>query len=174
MVTELMASWLKQEAGGHRWQRVPPTERQGRVHTSTVTVAVLSERETEQVRVQDIRVEARRGTGPGGQKRNKTMSDAVAIHEPSGIRNYANGRHHQVNRKNALDGLYSRLESQLEQVSRTKLNNERQQQVGSGERGDKIRTYRVKDDSVCNHPNNRKVRLKDVLAGRLDLLWEVN
>lgn len=164
---------FRQEAGGHRWQRVPPTERRGRVHTSTVTVAVLdvpAERDWS-LRPGDLEEFTQRGSGAGGQHRNKTNSCVTVRHIPTGLQVRIDGRSQHANRRLARELLESFVRRQNEGASMSARSVERQQQVGSGQRGDKVRTYRVRDDQVADHRTDRKVPLTAVFDGRLDLLW---
>lgn len=167
VVTRLLA-----EAGGHRWQRVPPTERKGRVHTSTVTVAAFPVvEECEWVlRDIDILTFATRDSGPGGQHRNKTESCIVMRHIPTGIEAKASARCQHQNRRMARAMLESRVADLLAHGKKSARDDHRRQQVGTGMRGDKIRTYREQDDQVTDHRNGRKARLGDVRAGKLELL----
>jgi len=158
---------FKNESGGHRWQRLPPTEKRGRVHTSTVTVAVLDPDVAvgKTLDERDVEITTTKGSGPGGQKRNKTESCVVAIHKPSGITVRIDMRSQYQGRSMAMKVLSARLY----QLECEKINNEkdttRKQQVGSGMRGDKIRTYRSQDDQVTDHRTGEKWRLKDWLRG---------
>lgn len=163
---------LRQEAGGHRWQRVPPNERRGRVHTSTVTVAVMNADEAARVAItrDDVDMRFTRDTGPGGQHRNKTDSCVVLTHRETGVSVKIDGRSQHQNRRVAFDVLTDRLQQETERTQRQARNAERAQQVGSGERGDKIRTYREQDDRVTDHRSGKSARLADVMKGRLELL----
>lgn len=157
---------LLAEAGGHRWQRIPPTERKGRVHTSTVTVAVLPLRGAgASLNPRDVEITTTRGSGPGGQHRNTTDSCVLATHKPSRISVRIDGRSQHQNRRLALDLLAERLRQVDSAAQATSENAVRRQQVGSGERGDKIRTYRVRDNQVTDHRTGRKQRLETYLRG---------
>lgn len=165
-------SGLDNEPGGHRIQRVPPTERKGRVHTSTVTVAVIdSKTVTQTIRESDLRIEWYSGTGAGGQHRNKHQNSARITHIPTGIVATAQCR----SRQNSLEQAMTAMTQQVEAVARNKYNSEqasdRKLQVGSGMRGDKIRTYRFQDDRVQDHVTEKTASVKKVLAGNFDLLW---
>jgi peptide chain release factor 1 len=160
---------LRLEAGGHRWQRVPPTERKGRVHTSTVTVAVLDPQDpkTPQLDPAEVRITLTRGSGPGGQHRNKVETCVVAIHEPTGLSVRIDGRSQAANRKMALAILATKLADQRAAAACTVQNRSRQEQVGSGMRGDKVRTYRVRDDQVVDHRTGQKFRLSAWMRGEV-------
>lgn len=160
------------EAGGHRWQRTPPTERSGRVHTSTVTVAVFEVRSKDRfvLHDRDIEVFTTMDSGPGGQHRNKTESCVVMRHRPTGIEAKAATKSQHRNRQIAREMLEGRVAAHKAQAESAAERDKRRGMVGSGMRGDKVRTYRVRDDQVTDHRSGRKARLREVLAGRLDLL----
>jgi len=132
------------EAGGHRYQRVPPTERNGRVQTSTVTVAVFKvmSEGAYLLEDQDIRIITTKDGGPGGQHRNKTESCVIMRHLPTGIEAKASAKCQHQNRRAARTMLEARVATFFEDVSVAQLRHSRKEQVGSGQRGDKIRTYR--------------------------------
>jgi peptide chain release factor 1 len=153
---------FKDEPGGHRWQRIPPNERKGRVHTSTVTVSVLevSDRPTTDVNDDDIELRTTKGSGPGGQHRNKTESCVVAVHRPTGISVKIDSRSQHQNKQLAIATLKARVMEQARQRAGAAVAAERKQQVGSGMRGDKVRTYREQDDQVTDHRTGKKFSLK--------------
>lgn len=157
-------------AGGHRWQRIPPTEKRGRVQSSTVTVAVfeLDATRNNRVRESDIQEWVTTAGGPGGQHQNRTLSAVCLRHLPTGIESRcASTRSQHRNRATASAVLEARLSTYYASEQSTVRNAARTKMVGSGQRGDKVRTYRVKDGVVIDHVSNRKIRLRDVLAGRL-------
>lgn len=162
---------FKNESGGMRWQRVPPNEKRGRVHTSTVTVAVLPEPDESRLKIdpRDLEWSTCRGSGAGGQHRNKTESAVQLKHVPTGImvRCESERSQHQ-NRATALSALRAKLWQDIQDRGREGRNAERRCQVGSGMRGDKVRTYRTQDDSVTDHRTGRKASLKSVMRGDLD------
>lgn len=166
---------LLDEAGGHRWQRVPPTEKRGRVHTSTVTVSVMEMLPVQKFSLadRDIRVETTRDTGPGGQHRNTTDSCVVMTHIPTGIKAKAAARSQHENRRTARELLEARVAEHFHATQNHAVNHLRKAQVGSGMRGDKIRTYREKDDTVTDHRSGRKCRLTDILDGKLEALHTI-
>lgn len=150
------------EGGGHRWQRIPPNEKRGRVHTSTVTVAVLDPDSVagQALDPKDVEIVTARGSGPGGQSRNKTESCVIATHRPSGLQvRIDNERSQHQNKAMAFKVLAARLYD----VERERLDAQRRKdrltQVGSGQRGDKVRTYRTQDDQVTDHRTGVKLRL---------------
>lgn len=161
------------ESGGHRWQRVPPTEKRGRVQTSTVTVAVLREPTEQEVQLNesDLEIQAVRGSGPGGQARNKTASAIVIRHRPSGLMVRCDTTRSQPqNRATALSMLRAKLLDAKTTAVANATNDSRREQVGSGMRGDKVRTYRSQDDVVTDHRTGKKARLRDVVRGDFDRL----
>lgn len=159
---------FRDEAGGHRHQRVPPNEKRGRVQTSTVTVAVLPEPDASQLRVRDEDVEMTtcRGSGAGGQKRNKTESAVVLTHRPTGLQvRCETERSQSQNRQTAMALLRARLwEAERERRDAERAGS-RRQQVGSGMRGDKRRTIRWQDGAVNDHVTGRTWDLKSYLRG---------
>ena len=150
------------EAGGHRWQRIPPTEKRGRIQTSTVTVAVLDPDAVvgSALDPKDVDVVTARGSGPGGQKRNKTESCIVATHRPTGtVVRIDNERSQHQNRAMAMKVLAARLYEAERNQAFARREDERRQQVGSGQRGDKVRTYRTQNDQMTDHRTGVKSRL---------------
>ncbi len=160
------------EVGNHRWQRVPPTENKGRVHTSSITVAILDDKQFEEVEItpDEYRIETTRGTGNGGQKRNKTESCVVITHLLTGIKVRRDSRSQSKNKEAALLELTERVNN-FYRTGYDEVNvEERRDQIGNGKRGDKRRTYRVKDDLVKDHITNKSTSLKNILKGKIELL----
>lgn len=159
---------FRDEAGGHRWQRTPPNEKRGRVHTSTITVAVLPEPTEAQVKLDpsDLEVSTTRGSGPGGQNRNKVETCVVIKHRPSGltVRCESERSQHQ-NRAAALALLRARLWEAEQSRQLGARADQRKQQVGSGMRGDKRRTIRVQDGTVVDHVTRQRWRFRDYERG---------
>lgn len=159
---------MKNEAGGMRWQRVPPNEKRGRVHTSTVTVAVLPEPTDVQIKLDERDLEYRtcRASGAGGQKVNKTDSAVQLTHKPTGlmVRVETERSQHQ-NRATALALLRARLWQAARDREVAARASDRRLQVGSGMRGDKRRTIAVQRGTVVDHVTGRSWPLRDFLRG---------
>lgn len=165
---------LNNERGGHRFQRVPPTERSGRVHTSTVTVAILAPTEATTTRrrgLEEFRVEWFSGTGGGGQHRNKHQNSCRLIHPPTGLIQTAVSRDRTKNLETALAEMNRRLDEIEERRHAERENAARRSQVGAGMRGDKRRTYRFRDDYVRDDITGKEARSSKVMKGHFDLLW---
>ena len=165
-------SRLKHESGTHRVQRVPVTESSGRIHTSTATVAVLPEAEEVEVdiRPEDLDIDVFRSSGPGGQSVNTTDSAVRITHRPSGIVVTSQEERSQLqNREKAMRYLRARLFQRATEEQRAKQAATRKQQVGTGERAEKIRTYNFPDNRVTDHRVKvTSYRLQDVLDGGID------
>jgi len=156
------------EAGGHRWQRVPPTEKRGRVHTSTVTVAVLPEPRALDVREnpRDVDESFVRGSGPGGQHRNKTSTAVQLVHRPSGIRVHVDGgRSQDANRQLAAELLRARLAAEAAGKATATRNDRRRRQIGAGMRGEKVRTIAEQRGRVMDHRTGKRTTLRRYLRG---------
>lgn len=163
--------WFRGEAGGHRWQRVPPTEKRGRVHSSTITVAVLDPTEVIDVDLDpaDLEEVFTRGSGAGGQHRNKTSTAVILSHRPSGTQvRVDGGRSQWQNRLTAIALLRSRLLAEQETAAQQSRGRERRMQTGSGMRGDKIRTVQVQGDVVVDHRRGTRTTYRRYLRGHLE------
>lgn len=119
----------------------------------------------------DFRIEFFSGTGKGGQKRNKSQSCCRVIHIPTGLMEVRQGRSRESNQKDATDSLILALNAAINKDKHKKLSSDKKQQIGTGMRGDKIRTYRFQDDMVVDHQTGRKTKCSKVMKGRFDLLW---
>jgi peptide chain release factor 1 len=168
-------SVFKFEGGTHRVQRVPETESQGRIHTSTATVAVMAEAEDVDVLIddKDLKIDVFRSSGPGGQSVNTTDSAVRITHVPTGIVVAMQDERSQLqNRDKAMRVLRARLFEAERERQQAEQAATRRAQVGTGERAEKIRTYNYPQDRVTDHRVKVTVRLEDVLAGDLDELTE--
>jgi peptide chain release factor 1 len=165
-------SRLKFEGGTHRVQRVPATESQGRIHTSSATVLVLPEAEEVEVEIdeRDLEIDVYRSSGPGGQGVNTTDSAVRITHKPTGVVVAMQDERSQLqNRARAMQVLRARLLKLAQDEQDEAASVERRSQVGGGGRGEKIRTYNYKENRVTDHRIGYTIyRLQEVLAGDLD------
>lgn len=147
-------SQLKYEGGVHRVQRIPTTEKSGRIHTSTVSVAVLPEASELEIKInpQDLRVDVLRASGPGGQYVNKRESAVRVTHLPTGlVVTCQEGRTQQQNRERALTVLRARLLAKKRTEEMSKRGSERREQIGTAMRAEKIRTYNFPQNRLTEH-----------------------
>jgi peptide chain release factor 1 len=169
-------SRLKHERGVHRVQRVPVTEAQGRIHTSTVTVAVLPEAEEVDVQIdqKDLRIDVMRAGGPGGQSVNTTDSAVRITHLPSGLVVHCQDEKSQLkNRAKAMKILRARLLEQEQARAAAERAADRRSQVGTGERSERIRTYNYPQSRVTDHRAGVTLhKLPSILEGNLDELLD--
>ena len=169
-------SKLKWEAGVHRVQRVPETEKAGRVHTSTVTVAVLPELEDEDfsIDMKDVKIEATTSSGAGGQSVNTTYSAIRMVHMPTGIVvQCQDERSQKQNKEKAITVLRARVWEYEREKAVKERSEERRGQIGSGERSEKIRTYNFPQDRLTDHRINQNFSgLANIMDGDLDDLVE--
>ncbi len=165
-------SRLKYESGVHRVQRVPITESQGRIHTSTVTVAILPEAEEVEVEIDpnDLRIDIFRSSGPGGQSVNTTDSAVRITHLPTGIVvSCQDEKSQHKNKAKALKILRARLLEKARQEKEKEISEKRRNQVGTGERSERIRTYNFPQGRVTDHRIGLTLyRLDEILEGELD------
>jgi peptide chain release factor 1 len=167
---------LRYEMGGHRVQRVPSTETSGRIHTSAATVAVMGEPEEIEVEIDesDVKMDFFRASGPGGQKVNKTSSAVRLTHLPSGIVVSIQDEVSQhKNRAKAMRVLRTRLYEHTEQERRSKEQDQRRNQIGSGDRSQRIRTYNFPQNRVTDHRISQNFNLERVIKeGELEPVIE--
>lgn len=165
---------MKYESGVHRVQRVPATEASGRIHTSTVTVAVLPEAEEVELNVtsKDLKVDVYRASGHGGQSVNTTDSAVRITHIPTGLVVICQDERSQLKNKNkAMKVLRARLLDKFQSEQQAKIAKDRRSQVGTGDRSEKIRTYNFPDRRITDHRIGfTTYRLSEVLEGALDEL----
>jgi len=169
-------SRLKYESGVHRVQRVPETESQGRIHTSTVTVAVLVEADEVELEINtaDLKIDYFRASGAGGQHINKTESAVRITHLPTGVVvECQDERSQHKNKDRAMKILRSRLYEALQQEQNDKIASERKMQVGTGDRSERIRTYNYPQGRLTDHRIGLTIyRLEDMLNGNLDEVFD--
>ncbi|MFP4391540.1 MAG: peptide chain release factor 1 [Desulfohalobiaceae bacterium] len=167
---------MKYESGVHRVQRVPSTESQGRVHTSAVTVAILPEAEEVDVQIDpnEIRTDVFRSSGPGGQSVNTTDSAVRLTHVPTGVVvSCQDEKSQHKNRAKAMKILRSRLLKMKQDEAKMEMDQSRREQVGSGDRSERIRTYNFPQSRITDHRVNFTTHnLESILAGDLDQLLD--
>jgi peptide chain release factor 1 len=163
---------LKQESGVHRVQRIPETEKAGRVHTSTASVAILPEVEAKEININpnDLEVTFSRAGGPGGQNVNKVETAVRILHKPTGIViSSREERSQHANRERAIEVLRAKLYDLEQQKSSGNISEMRREQIGSADRSEKIRTYNFPQNRITDHRINKKwSNLEDIMKGDLD------
>jgi peptide chain release factor 1 len=163
---------LGYEGGGHRVQRVPETESQGRIHTSAATVAVLAEPEEIDIKIDpdDVIEHVSRASGPGGQSVNKLNSAIKLEHVPTGITvSMRDEKSQHKNRAKAWRVLRSRIYERLERQNRAQRDSQRKSMIGSGDRSQKIRTYNYPQNRITDHRINLSLyNLDKIMAGDID------
>ncbi|MGQ0552088.1 MAG: peptide chain release factor 1 [Planctomycetota bacterium] len=166
---------LRYEAGGHRVQRVPETETQGRIHTSAATVAVLAEAEEQDVEIRDgdLRIDTYRAGGPGGQNVNKTSSAVRITHLPTNtvVQCQDESSQHK-NKAKAMRMLRTRIQDQLDRQRKASEDAARRGQIGSGDRSERIRTYNCPQNRVTDHRIKTSYSLENIVLGHLETLVE--
>lgn len=167
-------SKLKYESGVHRVQRVPKTESAGRVHTSTITVAVIPEAEEVDVKINmnDVRVDVMRASGAGGQSVNRTESAVRLTHLPTNIVVYCQeGKSQTSNKEKAFKVLYSKLQMLEDEKARKEASDQRLEQIGTGDRSERIRTYNFPQTRITDHRIGLTIHsLSEVMSGALENL----
>ena len=168
---------MKHESGVHRVQRVPTTETQGRIHTSTATVAVLPEAEEVDLEIKpdELRTDIYHAGGPGGQNVNKVATAVRLVHLPTGIMVVSQDERSQLkNKTKAMAVMRSRILERQQREQQAETSAARRSQVGTGERSEKIRTYNFPQDRLTDHRVGVTVHgLEDILTGRQDRLDEI-
>lgn len=171
---ESVFSKLKYESGVHRVQRVPKTEAQGRIHTSTITVAVIPEAEENEVKINmnDVRIDVMRSSGAGGQSVNRTESAVRVTHIPSGIAVHCQeGKSQTSNKERAFQILYAKLNMLEEERVRKEASDQRLEQIGTGDRSERIRTYNFPQTRITDHRIGLTVhQLSAVMGGSFEIL----
>ena len=165
---------LKNESGVHRVQRVPQTEKNGRVHTSTATIAVLPKVEAAEVKInpQDLQIDAVRSSGPGGQNVNKRSTAVRVVHLPTNIVVFSQTERSQSqNKEIALEILRAKLYDLKRREQLAQVGAERRQQIGGAERSEKIRTYNFPQNRITDHRLNKSWHnLETILEGKMDVM----
>ena len=165
---------LQNEGGVHRVQRIPKTEKQGRVHTSTATVAILLKPQKTEINISpsDLEIGTYKASGPGGQYVNKTESAVRILHKPSRLIVTCQSERNQLqNKEMALSLLAARLLRQQEESDLSKLTAERREQIGWAKRAEKIRTYNFPQDRVTDHRINKSWHdIESIMYGKLDAI----
>lgn len=163
---------LKNESGVHRIQRVPATEKSGRVHTSTASVAILPvvEQKVFEINPNDLEISFFRSSGPGGQNVNKVETAVRVLHKPTGVVVASQTERSQnANKESALTILRSKLYEEMQRQQASSLGAIRREQIGSMERSEKIRTYNFPDDRITDHRIGKKWHnIEKIMEGDLD------
>ncbi|MEK7160949.1 MAG: PCRF domain-containing protein [Patescibacteria group bacterium] len=163
---------LKNESGVHRVQRVPKTEKNGRVHTSTASVAILPKIEATEVKInpQDLRIDMARSSGPGGQNVNKRSTAIRITHLPTNIVVFSQTERSQPqNKEIAMEILRAKLYARASQQRMSQLSQERRDQIGTADRSEKIRTYNFSQNRITDHRLGKSWHdLETILNGRLE------
>ena len=163
---------LQNEGGVHRVQRIPSTEKQGRVHTSTATVAVLLKPKKTEVNISpaDLEISTYKSSGPGGQYVNKTESAIRIVHKPTGLVVTCQSERNQVqNKETAMTLLSARLLQRQEEADLSSLSAERRDQIGWAKRSEKMRTYNFPQDRITDHRINKSWHdIESIMDGKLD------
>ena len=163
---------LKNESGVHRVQRIPATERSGRIHTSTASVAIMPLSETKEIKINpsDLEVSFFRSSGPGGQNVNKVETAVRIVHKPTGVIVSSQASRTQLeNREKAMIILQSKLHEAELKKQQANMGEIRRSQIGGAERAEKVRTYNFPQDRITDHRLNKKFsNIENILDGNLD------
>ena len=169
---ENVFSQMKYEGGVHRVQRIPETEKSGRIHTSTASVAVLLKPQKTQLKInpKDLRIDLYRASGPGGQLVNKRESAVRITHLPTGlVASSQTERNQLLNKENAMAILEAKLLEKQEQEQTEKLGNKRKAQIGQAKRAEKIRTYNFPQDRITDHRIKKSWHdIEEIMEGKLE------
>jgi len=160
--------FFQKEVGTHTWQRVPPTEKRGRMQTSSISVAVLEKAQYNEVEIRpdEVTTVLTKGDGNGGQHRDKTMSCVIMTHTATGIQVTKKSRNQHRNKKDAFKEISKRVNDFYKGVKTQEESDERKEQFTDQKR----RSYRVKDGVVIDHLSGKTAKLKDVLRGKVEKL----
>jgi peptide chain release factor 1 len=163
---------FEKEGGKHVVQRISPTERHGRRHTSVVAVSVIPIVDNSyQIKDSDIEIMTQRGHGKGGQHQNKTESAVRMRHKPSGIEVFINGRDQKTNKRVALAILSARIQEKVQSERHNERNNLKRDQISDMGRSDKVRTYNFMEDRVVDHRTNKRCSIREIEKGGFEKLW---
>lgn len=167
---------LDNQSGGFRIQRIPPTERKNRTHTSTVTVAVMKTETTlhsqyDMIDESCFKIEWFSGTGAGGQFRNKHQNSCRVIHLPTGISEARQSRSRDSNLISAMDAIKKTLQQKKQDAIHGLNSQEKKNKLGTGQRGDKLITIQFQNDKVTHHITGKSCRVKDFMNGKMNLIW---
>jgi peptide chain release factor 1 len=162
------------ESGIHRLQRNPPTEHNGRRHTSTIAVAILPFISFDpQYKESDFDIKCSKGSGSGGQHKNKTMSAVRVTHKVTGLSAYVDGRCQHTNKQDAISIVISRLKEREQNTHNSNENLNRISQISDMSRSSgRVRTYNFIDDRVKDERVDKKFRTEDIMKGKLDLIYD--
>ena len=166
---------FKHEPGKHCVQRIPPTENKGRTHTSTISVAVLPVKQKSDFVLcdQDIEIQATKGSGPGGQRKNKVSTAIRMIHKPTGLSVFIDGRSQYQNKNLAKNILEQKVRQIVDQEKNESYNKTRKKQLTNRSRSNKIRTYNFKKRRIVDHRLGSKTsKVEEIMNGNFDLLFK--